>query len=47
MKVLATILVIITSLVGFIFSYEFAYKKVVKIMQSPTEQVEPTGYTTR
>ena len=40
MRVWATILVLITSAVGFVFSYEIAYRKVVKMMRSTTEQTQ-------
>ena len=40
MRVWATILVLITSAVGFVFSYEIAYRKVVTLMQSSTEQTQ-------
>lgn len=40
MRVWATILVLVTSAVGFVFSYEIAYRKVVKLMQSSSEQTQ-------
>ena len=40
MKVLATILVVLTSVAGFVLSYEFAYKKIVNIMHSNNQRTE-------
>jgi hypothetical protein len=35
MKVWATILVLVVSVVGFAFSYEFAYRNIVKMLRTP------------
>ncbi len=43
MRVLATILVLITSVVGFIFSYEMAYQNVVRLMNAPAGQAQANG----
>lgn len=43
MRVLATILVLITSVVGFVFSYEMAYRNVVRLMNVPASQAQTTG----
>jgi len=43
MRVLATILVLITSVVGFIFSYQMAYRNVVHLMNAPVGQAQTTG----
>ncbi|MFZ2958360.1 MAG: hypothetical protein WA705_15845 [Candidatus Ozemobacteraceae bacterium] len=40
MKVLATILVLLMSLAGFICSYDFAYKKIAKFLRGDTEQAQ-------
>ncbi|HNW35558.1 MAG TPA: hypothetical protein PKM25_11540 [Candidatus Ozemobacteraceae bacterium] len=47
MRVLATILVLITSVVGFIFSYQMAYRNVVQLMNAPAGQVQTTGEVTK
>lgn len=47
MKVLATILVVLTSVAGFVLSYEFAYKKIVNMMHSNSQQVEAPLNQTR
>ncbi|MBF0408487.1 MAG: hypothetical protein HQM10_14140 [Candidatus Riflebacteria bacterium] len=40
MKVLATILVLMTSIFGFICSYDFAYKKIASILKSDQPKSE-------
>ncbi|HEY9071385.1 MAG TPA: hypothetical protein VIV61_14095 [Candidatus Ozemobacteraceae bacterium] len=42
MRVLATILVLVTSVIGFIFSYEMAYRNVVRLMNAPVGQSQTT-----
>ncbi len=37
MKVFAAIIVLITSVVGFVFSYEIAYRNVVKVLNAPPQ----------
>lgn len=43
MRVLATILVLVTSVVGFIFSYDMAYRNVVRLMNAPAGQSQTPG----
>lgn len=35
MKVIATILVIVSGVIGFICSYEFAYQKIITMLNKP------------
>jgi len=47
MKVWATILVLVTSVVGFVFSYDLAYKKIVTLMRVSGEQTTVASNQTR
>ena len=47
MKVLATILVVLTSVAGFVLSYEFAYKKIVNMMHANDQRTEAPFNQTR
>lgn len=40
MKVWATILLLVTGAVGFVFSYEIAYRKIVKLMNNSGQQTQ-------
>ncbi|MBF0499041.1 MAG: hypothetical protein HQM09_02815 [Candidatus Riflebacteria bacterium] len=47
MKVLATILVLLTSLAGFVLSYEFAYKNIAKFLSGSGEQAQIASVQSR
>ena len=47
MKVLATILVLLVSVVGFVFSYEIAYKNILKVMNGSGERTQIASTQTR
>lgn len=47
MKVWATILVLVTSVIGFVFSYDLAYKKIVKLMRVSGERTEIASAQTK
>ena len=40
MRVLATILVLLTSIAGFICSYEFAYRKIAMFLRSDKDRTQ-------
>jgi len=42
MKILATILVLLSTVLGFVFSYGYAYKEVSKMLYTPSEQTQPS-----
>ncbi len=37
-KTFATVLLILASLAGFVFSYEFAYHKIARVLDRPADQ---------
>ncbi|NLI79734.1 MAG: hypothetical protein GX442_25230 [Candidatus Riflebacteria bacterium] len=47
LRTFATVLLILASLVGFVFSYEYAYHKISRVLTSSTDQVDQGAWAVK